>query len=747
MKSVAKTYRFGPYELDLACYELRKRDRRVRLPASSMELLQVFVSRRGELVTREEIAMRLWSTPEAVDVTHGINTAVNRLRSVLGDDSAAPVYIETVIGKGYRFIAQVVQADSWVDTSAPRPAVENAPPLTAAPIVSEPPPTPPAPSRVWALSAVCLIVAAACAVFWAALRKPPSQLTPAAAAGDTQFLQVTYNSGDPITSAAISHDGRTIAYSDQSGVSVRAVGSAFDRLLPSPRSFRIGRLAWLPGDTRLLASGVPSATETPQVWTVSLDSQAPCLLFDDAAEATASPDGLRIACTRRGQTEIWLADVSGGHPRKLVAAGGADTFSSLLWAAQGSRLSYIRRRASDQPATEASPWAELQSQFQRAYESVESATGKLLDSQTNILFDSAWLLQDGRIFFPQNERPQEHPVARLFTTQTDPRTGRFLQPPRPALTFLGDSASQLSASDSGQEMAVVVQRRSPDVFVGALQPGPRLVNVRQLTHHSIDTYPHAWTPDSNAVLYETIDLGKFAIYQRKLDGSPPQLLARLPEHCILPRITPDGKWILFAEFTDSPKFRLNAIYRVPANGGKPQQVPTQGPFDEFTCPASKRGACVLRKTIGKQFVFYLLDPAAGKGKELGRTDWMPSILGDWSLSPDSSMVALANHDPLHPGIRVVTLSSPSKSPAVDIPVEGFGLVLDPTWSPDARGFYVESRTDLGYSLLFVDRSGHATVLRETPNPTWGVPSRDGKKLAFVDQSATSNVWLSQTDIR
>ena len=85
-----------------------------------MELLHLLVDRSGELVTREEIAARLWSEPESVDVTHGINTAINRLRTVLGDDPASPVYIETVVSKGYRFVARVTALDDPPeDVSAP----------------------------------------------------------------------------------------------------------------------------------------------------------------------------------------------------------------------------------------------------------------------------------------------------------------------------------------------------------------------------------------------------------------------------------------------------------------------------------------------------------------------------------------------------------------------------------------------------------------------------------------------------
>src|ERR1700722_10036135 len=107
MQTSAKVFRFERNELDIDRYELRRMGKRVRLSRSLTELLRLLVERRGKLVTRDEIAAHLWTNPEMVDVMQGINTAVNRLRGALNDDPSKPRFIETVVGKGYRFIAEV----------------------------------------------------------------------------------------------------------------------------------------------------------------------------------------------------------------------------------------------------------------------------------------------------------------------------------------------------------------------------------------------------------------------------------------------------------------------------------------------------------------------------------------------------------------------------------------------------------------------------------------------------------------
>ena len=102
-----ETVRFGDFALDVAAYELRRSGRRVRLERQPMDLLILLVGRRGQLVSRTEIADALWGKDVFVDVENGVNTAIRKLRQALRDSPDAPTFIETVPGKGYRFVAAV----------------------------------------------------------------------------------------------------------------------------------------------------------------------------------------------------------------------------------------------------------------------------------------------------------------------------------------------------------------------------------------------------------------------------------------------------------------------------------------------------------------------------------------------------------------------------------------------------------------------------------------------------------------
>jgi DNA-binding winged helix-turn-helix (wHTH) protein/tetratricopeptide (TPR) repeat protein len=94
-------------ELDLGRYQLLRFGRPVRLEKKPMELLIFLVGRRGQLVSRQEIMAKLWHTDLFIDTERNINNIVRKIRRALGDDAAKPHYLETVIGKGYRFVGPI----------------------------------------------------------------------------------------------------------------------------------------------------------------------------------------------------------------------------------------------------------------------------------------------------------------------------------------------------------------------------------------------------------------------------------------------------------------------------------------------------------------------------------------------------------------------------------------------------------------------------------------------------------------
>jgi len=185
------SYRFGLFEVDERRGEVRKQGLRVRLRGRPLDILLILLERPGELVSRDDLRTRLWPADTFVDFDHGLNTAVNRLREILGDAADSPRFIETVPRKGYRFIAPVDvlgPAAGPVPVTAPpsaldvSPATEpmlaySAPPVQ--PITTDASARPVARGRSrWLLTAAALgAIALAAIVLWPRLRTPSATST------------------------------------------------------------------------------------------------------------------------------------------------------------------------------------------------------------------------------------------------------------------------------------------------------------------------------------------------------------------------------------------------------------------------------------------------------------------------------------------------------------------------------------------------------------------------------------------
>ncbi len=99
--------RFGIFELDLSAGELRKNGAKVRLQEQPLQVLALLLEHPGQVITRDELRQKLWPADTFVDFDHSLNTAVNKLRDVLGDSASSPRFVETLARRGYRFIAPV----------------------------------------------------------------------------------------------------------------------------------------------------------------------------------------------------------------------------------------------------------------------------------------------------------------------------------------------------------------------------------------------------------------------------------------------------------------------------------------------------------------------------------------------------------------------------------------------------------------------------------------------------------------
>jgi TolB-like protein/DNA-binding winged helix-turn-helix (wHTH) protein len=174
--------RFGDFELDVAAYQLRRKGHPVKIGRQPMDLLILLVEHPGQLVPRAAIVERLWGQNVFVDVEVGVNTAISKIRQALRDSPEAPAFVETVPGKGYRFIAPLeVSKPTALEAAAvaPPPAAQPAPPAPAAkPAPPEPPAQPAGPVRYrLALAFAALALVAVAAWVWRGTTSAVSSVT------------------------------------------------------------------------------------------------------------------------------------------------------------------------------------------------------------------------------------------------------------------------------------------------------------------------------------------------------------------------------------------------------------------------------------------------------------------------------------------------------------------------------------------------------------------------------------------
>ena len=189
--------RFGLFELDLKAGQLSRNGMKLRLPQQPLQLLAMLLERPGEILTREELRQRLWSSDVFVDFDHGLNKSIQKLRDALGDSAASPRYIETIPRVGYRFIAPV---RNGTRPREPEFAVNGHDPaaLPLAPAL--------APKRRvhwWGLAAsICLVVAIISTAVYFSGRSGPAV---------TRYTQLT-DFTDSASTPALSPDGHILAF-------------------------------------------------------------------------------------------------------------------------------------------------------------------------------------------------------------------------------------------------------------------------------------------------------------------------------------------------------------------------------------------------------------------------------------------------------------------------------------------------------------------------------------------------------
>ena len=322
-------------EFSTRTLELRRNGAIVRLQAQPAKILALLLSRPGELVTREEVRQELWGGPLSYDFDDALNHAVRNLRTVLGDDAAAPRFVETVPRRGYRFIAKVrtVQsAEVQQDKDAPDPEKGNEQTPAVAQVAAS------RGRRTWNryLIAAAVLVSVSCLVgLMLAARTPERPQV-------TGVVQLTHFG---LAAKAVSDGQRLYVLQERGGhstlVEFPMTGGAEGTPIATP--FRNVLLHDISRDHKsLLISSFEKFGDPWALWVLPLDGSSPRRLGDIFAFSAAwSPDGSRIAfagSTSHLPEALYVVNADGSNVRKLSDVGGPIDG----WSPDGSVVRFTR---------------------------------------------------------------------------------------------------------------------------------------------------------------------------------------------------------------------------------------------------------------------------------------------------------------------------------------------------------------------------------------------------------------------
>jgi serine/threonine protein kinase len=551
--------------------------------------------------------------------------------------------------------------------------------------------------------------------------------------------QITHNlSDDSILNAAISLDGKYVAYTDKKGLHLSALesGESHDIALPQELRTHLSDVTWFPDGEKLII-GAKSESEDRVFWLISIFGGAPRKLRTHSSDAKVSPDGLSIAFLSGHGREIWLVEAGGENARKILDTGSGE-FRSLAWSPSGQRLAYVKRFEKSGLDENSGGSIETLSLKGGAPSVVISDPGLLLWG--NIVW-----LPDGRLIFSSSGGAQLEGDKNLWAIMTDLRTGLPSGKPAKMTNWSAILPSYPSVSSDGSRLVVVKAHERDDVYVGELKEnGTRLDSPNRLTSSDSYDVPVAWTRDSGTILFISDRMGRFQIFKQRLDTDTPELLVNGPDDQMWPALSPDAAWILYLSVPHGEKSPPTSqrLMRLPTSGGAPEQV-LEMPADPMvwlSCPSRSSSSCVVSREEQGQLIFYALDALRGQGKELTRTRLAQANDLQWSISPDGLQIAVASWTQLRGQVRILDLRNGTER---DLPLpQGWRRITALYWAADGKAVFagVGATSSL---IARIDLDGRTHILLERKSGWVGAPcsSPDGHHLAYFQQTADSNVWL------
>jgi len=526
-----QSHRFGPFELDPQCGQLRKDGVGLKLQGQPLQILEILLEKPGQLVTRDELRQRLWASDTFVDFDHSLNTAIKKLRQALGDEADTPHYIETLPKRGYRFVGEVERE------SAKEDARETAA-VAVLPIGRLEPQRPHRPRhrKIIVGSVLALLVIASGIAVYAVLKPEPMPRI----VGSHVLTKTGYRKAS-LASPVV--DRGSIYFLEKRPIDW--VTSLTSIAGGEPQTLQINCcLTDISRDgSQALWDVYNPKSKGCDVWAGTLPAGAPRRIIEDGCWPKWDADGRRFFFLRNHETELYRSNMDGTSVERFATIPPA---GDPHLSPDGSRI-----------------------RFDAGYGvwELSSKGGNLhrLFGGRGDLFGGDWS-PDGRYYFFTGWDGDQWSLWAVSERRRWWKRATVSQPQ--PLTFGPMSIGAPAISNDGKQLYAVGTERRGELSVYDSHAGKFLPYLDGSSICLVD-----FSRDGKWMAYVTYPEG--TLWRSRIDGSERRQLTAPPLAPFNPRWSPDGRLIAFTDLSNGDRRQMgyqspSRIYVVGADGGAPE---------------------------------------------------------------------------------------------------------------------------------------------------------------------------------